>query len=139
VLTISGRHLGRLIVAGEELLDGTGAAPFSTHVLSRLFWTGLKADAEGKSDTKGTSRLRRNPERFVVPTSHVNHLQLLVFGEARGKPGIMTPFLWRGQIWYTYLYYRLRYNTTCLFTDRMLGKNMSLDENDPKKEHSLRL
>jgi hypothetical protein len=136
---VSGRHTGRLILAGEELLDGTGAGPFSAHVLARSCWTLLKADEEGKSDTKGTGRFRRNPERFLIPTPKANHLQLLIFGEAIGRPGIMTPFLWRAKMWHTYLYYRFRYNTTCLFGDRVLGKNMSLDEDDGKLDHSLRL
>lgn len=29
--------------------------------------------------------------------------------------------------WHTYLFYRFSYNTTCLFSNRMLGKHMSLD------------
>jgi hypothetical protein len=123
--------LGRLVLAGEEILDTTGAVPFGFHALSRLLWELLKADAEGKSDTKGTGRFRRNPERFVMPTAKTNHLQFLVFAASKNvRFDSIIPFLWRGQVWYTYLYYRLRYNTTCLYTDRMLGKNMSLDEGE---------
>jgi hypothetical protein len=115
-------------LTGEEILDTTTSGPFLFHVVSRFLWELLKADAEGKSETKGTARFRHNSERFIIPTPLVNHLQLLVFAEARAKPGVLTPFLWRAKMWHTYLYYRFVHNTTCLFGDRVLGKNMSLDK-----------
>lgn len=121
-------------MTGEEILDTTSAGPFCLHALSRFLWEVLKADAEGKSDTRGTGRFQRNPQRFVIPTPKANHLQFLLLATSQNmRFDSIIPFLWRAQMWHTYLYYRLRYSTTCLFSDRMLGKNMSLDE-DEKSE-----
>jgi hypothetical protein len=92
-------------------------------------WDMLRADAQGKSDTRGTGQMRHRPERFVVPTRKSNHLQFMTFAGARGvRTDSMTKMWWRFKLYHTYLYYRFRYNTTCFYPDRMLGTHMSLDK-----------
>lgn len=110
LLAVVGRHVGRLVLAGEEVLDGTSAAPPCVHVLARLLWQLFKADETGRSHTQGTGLLADQGEKFVIPTRKANHLQFLAFGLSRNvRLDSMPPVLWRFQMWHTHLYCRLRY------------------------------
>jgi hypothetical protein len=122
-------------LAGEEFLESSSAVPYLLHFLARSCWTLLKAEEEGQSDTKGFGAFRSHPERYVIHTPMVNNLQFLTFASYRNvRPDLLVPVLWRFVMLCIHLYYRLRYNTTCFFSDRMLGKHMSLDRRDDQLE-----
>lgn len=123
--------MGRLILAGEEFLESSSAVPYLLHFLARCCWTLFKAEEQGKSATDGFGQFHDKPEEYVIHTPMVNNLHFLIFAAFRNvRPDLFTPILWRLGLLITHLYFRVRYNTTCFFADRMLGKHMSLDGPD---------
>jgi len=130
----TGKHLGRLFLVGENLLDTTGATPAVYHVFSRVFWTLLH-------DEKCLEQLPRLDESLRQPRMHLNNMDIInhvvslgTHNSILGTPirSIFPFFTWRMRLCCTYIYYAVFYRTTVLFSDRVLGYNMCLD-NTPRR------